>query len=51
MLRNTLTCNAFYTAILQVLFGKVPYWWISEESQVLLEKGKGTWPFHPTAEV
>jgi serine/threonine protein kinase len=34
-----------------VLFGKVPYWWISEESQVLLEKGKGTWPFHPTAEI
>jgi hypothetical protein len=36
---------------LQVLSGKVPYWWISEESQVLSEKGKGTLPFHPAVEV
>ncbi|KAG1796467.1 kinase-like domain-containing protein [Suillus variegatus] len=34
-----------------VLSGKVPYWWISEENQVLSEKEKGTWPFHPTVEV
>jgi serine/threonine protein kinase len=34
-----------------VLSGKVPYWWISEESQVLSEKEKGTWPFRPTMEI
>ncbi|KAG2069805.1 kinase-like protein [Suillus decipiens] len=34
-----------------VLSGKVPYWWISEESQVVSEKEKGTWPFHPTMEI
>ncbi|KAG2356601.1 kinase-like domain-containing protein [Suillus spraguei] len=34
-----------------VLSGKVPYWWISEESQVLSEKEKGTPPFHPTIEI
>jgi serine/threonine protein kinase len=28
-----------------VLLGKVPYWWIEEESQVLLEKARGTKPF------
>jgi hypothetical protein len=35
----------------QVLSGKVPYWWISEESEILLEKVKGTEPFLPTVEV
>ncbi|KAG2140662.1 kinase-like domain-containing protein [Suillus clintonianus] len=34
-----------------VLLGKVPYWWISEESRVLSEKEKGTGPFQPTVEI
>ncbi|KAG2103158.1 kinase-like domain-containing protein [Suillus cothurnatus] len=34
-----------------VLSGKVPYWWISEESEILLEKVKGTEPFLPTVEI
>ncbi|KAG1737454.1 kinase-like domain-containing protein [Suillus lakei] len=34
-----------------VLSGKVPYWWISEESQVLSEKRKGTEPFRLTLEL
>ncbi|KAG1796466.1 kinase-like domain-containing protein [Suillus variegatus] len=34
-----------------ILSGKVPYWWILEESQVLLEKEKGILPFHPTVEI
>ncbi|KAG2144096.1 kinase-like domain-containing protein [Suillus bovinus] len=34
-----------------VLSGKVPYWWISDENQVLSEKAKGTQPFHSTMEV
>ncbi|KAG1736339.1 kinase-like domain-containing protein [Suillus lakei] len=34
-----------------ILSGKVPYWWISEESQVFSEKEKGTEPFRPTVEV
>ncbi|KAG2364538.1 kinase-like domain-containing protein [Suillus spraguei] len=34
-----------------VLSGKVPYWWISEESEVLSEKVKGTEPFLPTVEI
>ncbi|KAG1868010.1 kinase-like domain-containing protein [Suillus tomentosus] len=34
-----------------ILSGKVPYWWIPEESQVLSEKEKGTSPFHPTVEI
>ncbi|KAG1785067.1 kinase-like domain-containing protein [Suillus plorans] len=38
--------------VILVLSGKVPYWWISKESQVLSErKKKGTSPFHPTAEI
>ncbi|KAG1845178.1 kinase-like domain-containing protein [Suillus subluteus] len=28
-----------------------PYEWILEESQVLSEKKKGKWPFHPTVEI
>lgn len=40
-----------YTTVSQVLSGKVPYWWISKESQVLSEKEKGTRPFHPTMEI
>jgi serine/threonine protein kinase len=34
-----------------VLSGKVPYWWISEESEVLSEKVKGTEPFLSTVEI
>ncbi|KAG1868007.1 kinase-like domain-containing protein, partial [Suillus tomentosus] len=34
-----------------VLSGKVPYWWIQEESQVLLEKVRGTEPYLPTVEI
>lgn len=34
-----------------VMSGKVPYWWISEESQVFSEKEMGTLPFHPTLEI
>ncbi|KAG1870696.1 kinase-like domain-containing protein [Suillus subalutaceus] len=34
-----------------VLSGKVPYWWISEESEVLSAKVQGTEPFLPTVEI
>ncbi|KAG1868006.1 kinase-like domain-containing protein [Suillus tomentosus] len=34
-----------------VLSGKVPYWWIQEESQVLLEKVRGTEPFNLNVEI
>ncbi|KAG1870694.1 kinase-like domain-containing protein [Suillus subalutaceus] len=34
-----------------VLSGKVPYWWISEESEVLSEKVKGTEPFLTSVEI
>lgn len=34
-----------------VLSGKVPYWWVSEESRVLSEKVKGTEPFRLTLEI
>lgn len=34
-----------------VLSGKVPYWWISEESQILSEKEMGTWPSRPALEI
>jgi hypothetical protein len=40
-----------FTSIHQVLSGKVPYWWIPEESQVLVEKGRGTEPFLSNLEV
>ncbi|KAG1906275.1 kinase-like domain-containing protein [Suillus fuscotomentosus] len=34
-----------------VLLGKVPYWWIQEESQVLFEKVRGTKPLLSNVEV
>jgi hypothetical protein len=43
--------RAVSEAFLQVLSGKVPYWWISEESEVLSAKVQGTEPFLPSVEV
>jgi serine/threonine protein kinase len=34
-----------------VLSGKVPYWWIQEESRVLLEKVRGTEPYLSIVEI
>lgn len=37
---------SFGCLMIQVLFGKIPYWWIRDASEVLPERVKGVQPFH-----